>query len=121
MSDKRASAERREYTRFRVKEGIMVFTDSKPCQVIDISRGGISFRYVDNQERPICKAIDILSANNSIYLGNIPCRKIFDIKVAPLSASGALSIRRRGLQFEDFSHFQKAQLDHFISEIPIEP
>jgi hypothetical protein len=82
--------------------------------VIDISRGGLSFRYVDGKETTNESYLHIFLTEANFYLEKLPIKTILDFKIPDKSASSSNTMRRCGLQFEDLTHDQASQLKFFV-------
>ena len=112
-------AEQRIHKRFRVRENSYVTLGgpvSKLGQIIDISRGGLSFRYIDIGERPNSSLEVMLSIkkNNGFQLEHIPFRTVYDLGASKEFPFSSTRIRRRGGRFVSLSQDQISDLDHLI-------
>jgi hypothetical protein len=117
MTDKKELVERRKYERFQIHQGTYVALAppyGKVGPVIDISRGGLSFRYVDGKETTNELYIHIFLTEANFYLEKVPIKTILDFKIPDKSASSSITMRRCGLQFEDLTHDQASQLEFFV-------
>ena len=117
MTDKKELVERRKYERFQIRQGTYVALAppyGKVGPVIDISRGGLSFRYVDGKETTNGSYINIYLTEANFYLEKVPIKTILDFKIPDKSASSSITMRRCGLQFEDLTHDQASQLKFFV-------
>lgn len=116
----------RRWHRFRVKEGAMVEFKRprlfrflkhrvvKFAPLIDISRGGLAFQYIDDKMWPNnFNVLSIKKTSEEFEIDNIPIRIVSDRAISSLK--GAMLIRRCGIKFEDLESFQKSQIDSFIS------
>jgi len=118
MNSKKDLAERRVYKRFEVQEG--AFTSlrgpvSKLGQIMDISRGGLAFRYIDTGVYPDSSfELDISLSDNGFHLAEVSCKTISDSAIAKESYSSSITMRRLGVQFAELTHNQTSQLEHFI-------
>jgi hypothetical protein len=117
MTDKKELVERRKYERFQIRQGTYVALAppyGKVGPVIDISRGGLSFRYVDGKETTNELYLHIFLTEANFYLEKVPIKTILDFKIPDKSASSSITMRRCGLQFEDLTHDQASQLKFFV-------
>lgn len=126
MSKKKNYVEMRKWHRFNVKEGAIVefkkprlFKLLKPrivkfAPIIDISRGGLAFQYIDDEMWPATfNILSLRKTSEGFDIDNIPIRIVSDRAITSLS--GAMFIRRCGIKFEELASFQKSQIDSFIS------
>lgn len=108
---------RRKEARYRVRDGVFVIDVHDPQhlgEIIDISRSGIAFRYMQGQNsyHPI-KGLNIFSSTHSLFLSNFSFETVSDIEIEGHPKS-TLPMRRHGGQFTSLSHRQQEQLDNFI-------
>jgi hypothetical protein len=122
MTSKNEPVERRKHRRFQIRQGTyvaLVPPYGKVGPVIDISMGGLSFRYVDGKETTNGSYINILLTEANFYLENVPVKTILDCEIPDKSASSAIAMRRCGLQFGGLTHNQASQLKFFIENYSI--
>lgn len=111
-------AERRRHKRFRSKEGsyaVLSGPVSKMGQILDISRGGLSFRYIDIGDRPkeTC-VLDILSEGNTFRLKNVGFRVISDLDASKDFPFSTIPMRRSGGELTGLSDGQIYDLEYLI-------
>lgn len=109
--------ERRKHKRFKASDRAFVihgpyFTNRS--QIVDISKGGLAFRYIGGERLSGSFNLDILFAENSFYLGKIPVKTVSD-KKADQGPFDSISMRRHGVQFGELTSHQMSQLGYFIS------
>jgi hypothetical protein len=122
MTSKNEPVERRKHRRFQIRQGTyvaLVPPYGKVGPVIDISMGGLSFRYVDGKETTNGSYINILLTEANFYLENVAVKTILDCEIPDKSASSAIAMRRCGLQFGGLTHNQASQLKFFIENYSI--
>ncbi len=112
--------QRRQYVRFRVDGatiGVSRDRYTKMGQVVDISMGGLSFRYFDggleSAEFPQSAQMVILLAPKDFHLENIPFQTVLDFPVQPTF----LEMRQRCVQFVRLTSTQLVQLEYFIANL----
>lgn len=106
--------ERRAYRRFKVMSGVFAL-NARFGQVIDISLGGIAFRYVNrNPWSARTTESGSLFGEDDLCLDNIPMQTVSDEITAGGLTTEATIIRRRGLKFGDLTQEQRNLLEHFI-------
>ncbi|NLD38272.1 MAG: PilZ domain-containing protein [Desulfatiglans sp.] len=115
--------EQRAYERFRVKDGVFAVirknNDTKLTvgQIIDISQGGMSFKYLANCE-PIdgVHKLDIYSSGNGAQLKDITFRVVTDFRIDSPFPFSTVFMRRGGLQFQDMSDDHMSRFFEFIGK-----
>jgi hypothetical protein len=111
-------AERRKHKRFRPQEGTYAVLSgpvSKMGQIIDISRGGLAFRYIDIGDRPKENCVlDILREDNSFRLENVCFRIISDLDASKDFPFSTIPMRRCGGQLAGLSDRQIYDLEHLM-------
>ena len=111
-------AERRQYKRFRSKEGTYAVLSgpvSKMGQILDISRGGLAFRYIDIGDRPRESCVlDILREENAFRLENVTFRIISDLDASKDFPFSTIPMRRCGGQLTGLSDRQIHDLEYLI-------
>ena len=117
INNKDNEAERRNEKRFLVQEGAFVMfrpSDTGVGRLIDISMDGLTLDYVSSKEPEVQPTeLDIFVVNSPFRLQGLPCRTINDF-VTFTTYDGALSKRRRGVQFGELTKNQELLLTHFI-------
>lgn len=111
--------EKRRHKRFKVKPNVFVEISSDLPhigQLIDISKGGLSFRYIEREGPKACDRLKIYIAGNDYSLQNLKVKTISDIKIPSQLAHSGIGIRRQGVQFEDLSSENIESLDYFIEQ-----
>ena len=110
--------ERRKYKRFRVQDGAFVMfgpDSAKVGQIIDMSMGGLAFRYISSKEQSNrLFELDIFLTDRSFYLEKVPVKTISNLKIANESPSVSTTTRRHGVQFENLTDNQISELRYFL-------
>jgi hypothetical protein len=145
MTGKKEFVERREHERFKVKSGAIAMIRPLPekqeetknmsvdgnafvatvkyCQIINISKDGLAFRYIDKNggsNKPF--KLDVLFIQDSIcftYLKNAPFKSVWVSHDASKNPSSKLTTKLLGLQFKEMIPNQISQLDRFLEECTI--
>ena len=111
-------AERRKYTRFRTRSGALIEVRShqgKLGEIIDISKGGLAFRYIDIGDRPKGSfELDIILKESGFRLEKVPARTISDFRATKHFPFSSTKTRRQGVEFGELTQKQSSQLEHFI-------
>jgi hypothetical protein len=109
--------DRRQSNRVRMGDNVFVCLacpERKPWHILDVSRGGLSYRYVDGQEKKGEAAeLEIVSRDNVFSLEKLPFKPISDSELT--GHPGPFRLRRRGIQFGDLTQLQIESLDHLVS------
>ncbi len=112
--------QRRQHIRYRVDGatiGVSREQYTKMGQLLDISIGGLSFRYFDGglecEEFPQKAQMTILLAPRDFHLDNIPFQTILDFAVQPTF----LEMRQRCVQFGALTSSQLIHLEYFIANL----
>ena len=118
MSATKLSDERRQQKRFIAEEGAfaaLVDQESRLGQIKDISLQGLSFRYIDSQEK-LEKAdeLRIILGHQGLYLDRVPFIKISDFEIESEFRFSTIKMRQIGLKFGELTPQQKLRLDQFI-------
>ena len=110
--------ERRKHKRFQVQdEAIAVLRPivDKRGPIIDISKGGLAFRYITAQESSgRSSKLDILLPDLSFYLGHLPIRTVRDLEVTSEYALGSTKTKRCSVQFRKLTPKQISQIESFM-------
>jgi hypothetical protein len=122
MGNKRI-VERRKDKRFQTEKNtyaILRARGSKLGRVIDISKGGLAFRYVSVGERlkgPL--ELDLLSHQYDYRIDKIPIKIISNLELANRKAFKSTTLKRVGVQFGKLTREQKSKLEHFIKDYTV--
>jgi hypothetical protein len=112
--------ERREHKRFLVQEGVYALiknNSSKLGQIKNVSRGGLAFSYIVNEEQMHESFnVDIFISGQGFCLKNIPSKKISNFHIDNKLPFTTFAIRQVGIQFDELNHSQLSQIDNFIRE-----
>ncbi len=110
--------ERRTHQRYKVKDSAFAIISPDPVKlvpILDIAMGGIGI-YVNSQNRWLKNAstLEIMVADCSFYLANLPIEFVSDHKASPAIPSNLLNGRRYCLEFGPLTASQKSELKYFI-------
>ncbi len=119
MSDKSDIVERRRFKRYLVQDGVVAVPISstiKIGKIMDISKGGISVRYVDDEVwQSNTFELDILLADDDFYLPKVPIKAtVSDFEVEKDIPFSFITERQCGLEFGNLSEEQLSLLNDFI-------
>ncbi len=110
--------ERRRNRRYKAREGTVALL-GEPLNimgsVIDVSEGGLAFRYISNGKRPSESfELDILYSQQLVYIDKMPFKTVSDAEMTGESASKLFPVRRCGVQFGELTEAQKSKLEYLI-------
>jgi hypothetical protein len=118
MLERKVLDERRQQKRFKAQEGAfaaLVAQESRLGQIKDISIRGLSFRYIDSNEKlENADELKIILGNQGLYLDNVPFKKISDFEIESEYNFSTVRMRQIGLEFGELTAEQKMRLDRFI-------
>ncbi|OKY75541.1 MAG: hypothetical protein BM485_07335 [Desulfobulbaceae bacterium DB1] len=112
-----ASHERRKHKRYQLSDDILVFNETTFGQIINISQGGLAFRFLiskEIQQDPYFH-LGILNSSSGFYLENIPCKTVTSTDSAPIHPTGSTIVRRNGVQFGELSSEQRKKIEDFLA------
>lgn len=110
--------EKRKYHRYLAREGAIVAL--KPHarilgQMIDISLGGLAFRYIESNQKPDNPTdLIILVAQDRFRLDKIPFKTVSDQEIANTVSFSSIRMRRRNVEFGNLSIIQESAVKDFI-------
>jgi hypothetical protein len=121
MTVNKEIVERRKHTRFQVPKSAFVGFgpyDAKVGQIIDVSTGGLAFRYVGTEE-PSNGELSIFVTERDFYVSHIPFRTISDFEIDGKTPSTSVALRRSGVQFGKLTDYQTSQLEYFLHSLTL--
>lgn len=96
---------------------------SKPVRfgrIDDISMGGLSFRYINGEERfDPSLVLDILVADSGFYLENLTFKSIADFEIADDLTINSFKIRMNRVQFEGLGADRVMKLEYFVENYSV--
>ncbi len=111
--------EHRRHKRFQVPQGVFVGFGqhaNKVGQIVDVSMGGLAYRYVGSEESSDGSHLDIFVTDNDFYLGAVPFKTVCDLQVVDRAPASPMTMRRCGVQFGKLTRKQSVQLEYFIQQ-----
>jgi len=118
MANKKRTVERRKNKRYRAKEGAYAAISPhsrKLGQIIDISLGGLSFKYIDNNdEREDEPERSIFLSSLGYYVGELPFKTIEDYEIKNVPSFSSMKLRKRRVKFAELSFKQLFDLDFYL-------
>jgi len=120
MVDSGNFVERRAHERYKVKDGIVAIphaTSTRFGRIVDISMGGLTVRYFDEEElHGKSFEIDLVMTDDNFSLDGVLINIKFDMEKSTETPFCILPERRCGLQFIDLTDHQYAKLRSFIDQ-----
>jgi len=119
MTDRTMPVERRQHKRIQIKSQadavLLGPTFTKGVQIIDISKGGLAFRYVHGQKPSNgLFELDILWDHVDFNLIKLKVKTISDYQIPNEFLLDVIPLRRCGAQFAELTKDQISQLENFI-------
>jgi len=121
MVGRKRTIERRKNKRYKAVEGAYAAVSPnshKLGQIIDLSMGGLAFKYIDtnsddiNNEQSLEETIFLSSMG--YYVGDLPFKTVADYEVTNAPSFSSMKIRKRHVQFADLSFKQLFDLDYYL-------
>ena len=118
MTAGKQEVERRRDGRFQVPKGVFVEVrrphHSKLGEIIDISMGGVAFRYLATKEPSHGSyKLSIFFDEAGFRLNDILLETVTDFKTHKIPYT-SIAMRRSSVQFRSLSNHQSSQLQRFI-------
>lgn len=118
MKEDKITQERRKHKRFNAKEGAYAAispNSRKLGQIIDISMGGLSFKYIDtSDEQDIQSEQSIFLSSLGYYVGDLPFKTVEDYEITNYPSFSSMKLRKRRVQFKELSFKQLFDLDYYL-------
>ena len=117
MSKDQPSSEQRKHQRYCSREGAFINLrneTNKLGQILDISMGGLSYRYVENGIKHGDYKLDIFLVGPDFRAESIPVHTVYDCAIKDEEGTNNLKVRRQGVRFKDLNGIQFTLLEHFI-------
>ncbi|MDY0376049.1 MAG: PilZ domain-containing protein [Desulfobacterium sp.] len=125
MATTKKRVERRKHKRYKAKDGAYAAISPhsrKLGQIIDISMGGLSFKYIDNsdyqEEKP---ERSIFLSSLGYYVGELPFKTVEDCEITNYPSFNSMRLKKRRVKFTDLSFKQLFDLDFYLRNNVIEP
>ena len=121
MAGRKRTIERRKNKRYNAVEGAYAAISPKSRklgQVINISMGGVCFKYIDNnyddQDAGIQREDSIFLSSMGYYVGDLPFKTVCDYEVTNVPSFSSMKVRKRHAQFTDLNFKQLFDLDFYL-------
>lgn len=121
MATNDSLSERRLFTRFPIKDHVLIAIDSRRGELIDISFGGLAFRYSGPTPWPAQTAGPAMLCGAADFCLQLPLLLVADLPLHPAEAGAqGIILRRCSMQFGKLSATQLIQLVAFIRDNTLE-
>ncbi len=128
MVGRKRTVERRKNKRYKAVEGAYAAispNSHKLGQIIDISMGGLSFKYIDTSNESLAETRiseeSIFLSSMGYYVGDLPFKTVSDYEVTNAPSFSSMKVRKRHVQFTDLSFKQLFDLDYYLRNNVSEP
>ena len=112
------TVERRKHARFKVQSKALAALAQSPTvagHIIDISEGGLSFRYVAGQQRSQeSPRLNLLVSDERFQYKTLPFKSVWDFPIPDHFSFGSISTRHCGVEFGDLTDDAKSEIKKFI-------
>ena len=112
--------ERRKHKRFQVPPNTYVQLNDQVSQlgrVLDISKGGLAFRYISvGKELKKVFQLDLISTQVNPRLNPLPVKVVSEIEITSETPARAVTLSRASVQFGELMDEQVNWLEHFIEK-----
>ncbi len=116
--------EKRGLKRFKAQKdtyAALVNDSTKVGKIINISKGGLAFSYIGEDEQITdWHKVNIFLNGNRFYLKELPFKAISDSYIDLKIPFRTVLMKQCGGQFGELTHSQIAQLDYFIENHTID-
>jgi hypothetical protein len=121
MVGRKRTVERRKNKRYKAVDGAYAAispNSHKLGQIIDLSMGGLSFKYIDTSsdadelERTPEDAVFLSSMG--YYVGDLPFRTVSDYEITNAPSFSSMKVRKRHVKFTNLSFKQLFDLDYYL-------
>ncbi len=111
----------RSYQRFKAADRALVLVDqgseSLPYHIVDISEGGLSFRYLGQKlKRSDIKKISLYH-NEQLIVDDLPIKNISDHRLR----DNMVPVRRGSIRFKELDPDKLSKLENFIQKFTVAP
>ncbi|MGD8834890.1 MAG: hypothetical protein PVJ19_08125 [Desulfobacteraceae bacterium] len=88
----------------------------KMGEIIEISRNGLSFNYIENEAKLADnRELDIVFAEKDFHLSRLPFVPVDDTALSDDEPFNILSMKRMAVQFEELTTQQKRKIEHLLN------
>lgn len=106
--------ERRQHKRFRPKNMSLALSKDLIGEIVDVSEGGMAFRYVNKSGNGLNMAYISLVTTDGFLMENLPISTVSDFATCDYLPSHGVHMRQRGVKFGNLNQFQRDELETFM-------
>jgi hypothetical protein len=113
---------KRKHKRFQAQDRsyVEIKESNKVGQILDISAGGLAFKYIDTGKRPEESFdLDILFKDTGFHLENIPFKIVSDLALNGGLSYSSIKTRRCSGLFRQLNQNHISKLEYFIQNYTI--
>ncbi len=118
MSENRRPAERRRYSRYKVKHDVFAVFNPHAAvlgQVLDVGKGGLSFSFIDNGNCQLENlGLSLSNLNDGFKIDQIPFKIVSNQPFGSGSSFSSINMRRCCLEFKELTQEQEENLNYFL-------
>jgi hypothetical protein len=121
MVGRKRTIERRRHKRYKAVDGAYAAispNSHKLGQIIDISMGGLSFKYIDtsndDNESDSTTEEAVFLSSMGYYVGDLPFKTVSDYEITNVPSFSSMKVRKRHVQFTDLSFKQLFDLGYYL-------
>ena len=120
MVGRKRTIERRRNKRYKAVDGAYAAispNSHKLGQIIDLSMGGLSFKYIDTSNDKDDNGIPeeaVFLSSMGFYVGDLPFKTVSDYEITNTPSFSSMKVRKRHVQFTDLSFKQLFDLDYYL-------
>ena len=121
MIGRKRTIERRRNKRYKAVDGAYAAispNSHKLGQIIDISTGGLSFKYIDtsndDKESDSTPEDAVFLSSMGYYVGDLPFKTVSDYEITNTPSFSSMKVRKRHVQFTDLSFKHLFDLDYYL-------
>jgi hypothetical protein len=121
MYNRNELSEQRKDKRFQVPKDAFAALGPdyiKVGQIINISMGGLAFRYLGSEQPSNASELDIFLAGRAFYLYKLPFATVWDL-VTGEKPFNSIKMKVCGLKFGELTQSQISELQYFIQDYAV--
>ncbi len=117
-TDQRSGFDKRKHRRFKIQDDAFAAIRSETSKlgtIENISRGGLAFRHIADEEQILGSfEMDIFLRKKKYYIKSVPFRAISDSYIDDHVPFSTLTMSQCRGQFGELTHDQMSMLDYFL-------
>ncbi len=109
-------SEQRKHQRYNATDDTPAFADGSRCRIVDISKGGMAVRWVDNMSLPGDGMVTFLCSSKDVSINDLPVR-FLSLRNELTSSMSNFKIQSTGIRFNYADTAQQNQVKEYITEL----